>query len=92
MGNAQTIADPNPEKKKSQQLFTFYDSCSKSLGRFLAGNCNGLRADKKSSWHFDFPFLSLSRDEKETFEGLTRRVPDSRSYRLYNSAPFFYLL
>ena len=41
-------------KNHNQQLFTFFDSCSKTLGRFLAGSCNGLRAHKESSRHFDF--------------------------------------
>lgn len=36
------------------QLFTLFISCLHTLVRSVAGNCSGLRAHEKSSWHFDF--------------------------------------
>ena len=60
-GIVQTITKNGPGENHNQ-VFTLFISCLNTLVRNIAGNCSGLRAHKKSSWHFDFSsFLALIR-------------------------------
>lgn len=61
-GIVQTITKKARVGTNHNQVFTLFISCLNTLVRNIAGNGSGLRAHKKSSWHFDFSsFLALIR-------------------------------